>query len=118
MQNRSIQCSWIRRLYNNYFHEWKLKPLHLITMPFGSKFKFHSNIFLRKTSLKKLLSFYGDVTVNWKTNFSSSPETPGYLLSQFVWLNKHIKIEENPVRLKNLQLKILIFYLNLLKELV
>ena len=41
----SIQCSWIRRLYDNNFHEWNLIPLHLITMSFGSKFKFHSNVF-------------------------------------------------------------------------
>ena len=42
----SLQCSWIRRLYDNNFHEWKLIPLHLITMSFGSKFKFNSNGFL------------------------------------------------------------------------
>ena len=48
----SLQCSWIRRLYDNHFHEWKLIPLHLITMSFGSKPKFHSNVFFKKTSLK------------------------------------------------------------------
>ena len=26
----SLQCSWIRRLYDNNFHEWKLIPLHVI----------------------------------------------------------------------------------------
>ena len=41
----SLQSSWIRRLYDNNFHEWKLVPLHLIALPFGSKFKFHSNVF-------------------------------------------------------------------------
>ena len=40
----SVQCSWIRRLCDNYFHEWKLMPLHLIAISFGLKFKFHSNI--------------------------------------------------------------------------
>ena len=35
----SLQCSWIRRLYDNNFHEWKLIPLHLIALSFGSKFK-------------------------------------------------------------------------------
>ena len=40
-----VQCFWIRRLYNNNFDEWKLIPLHLIPMSFGSKFKFHSNVF-------------------------------------------------------------------------
>ena len=44
----SLQCSWIRRLYDNNFHEWKLIPLHLIALSFGSKFKFHSNVFFKK----------------------------------------------------------------------
>ena len=26
----SLEYSWIRRLYANYFHEWKLIPLYLI----------------------------------------------------------------------------------------
>ena len=43
----SLHCFWIRKLYNN-FDEWKLIPLHLIAMSFGSKFKFHSNVFLKK----------------------------------------------------------------------
>ena len=41
----NLQCSWIRRLYDSNFHEWKLISLHLITMSFGSKFKFHYNVF-------------------------------------------------------------------------
>ena len=38
--------------YNNNFHEWKLIPLHLIKMSFGSKFKFHSNVIFKTSSLK------------------------------------------------------------------
>ena len=41
----SLQCSWIRRLYDNSFHEWKLIPLFLIKKSFGSSFKFHSTYF-------------------------------------------------------------------------
>ena len=48
----SLQCSWIRRLHDNNFHEGKLIPLHLIAMSFGSKFTFHSNVFLKKHHLK------------------------------------------------------------------
>ena len=53
---QSLQCSWIRRLYNNNFHEWKLILLHLMTMSFGSNFKFHSNVFFKKKH--HLKSFY------------------------------------------------------------
>ena len=27
----SLQCSWVKRLYNSSIHEWKLIPLHIIT---------------------------------------------------------------------------------------
>ena len=39
----ALQCSWIRRLYDNSFHEWKLIPLYLIEKSFGTSFKFYSN---------------------------------------------------------------------------
>ena len=50
----SLQSSWIRRLYDDYCYGWKLITLHLITVSFGSKFKFHSNIVLKKLELKNL----------------------------------------------------------------
>ena len=33
------------------------------------------------------------------THFSLSPETPACLFLQFLWFNKYIPIEENPVYL-------------------
>ena len=78
-------------------------------MSFGSKFKFHSNIFLKKTSLKKLLPFYRNISTNWKTHFSSSPEPPACLLSQFLWFNKYIQIEDNPVCLTKFAAKNIYF---------
>ena len=34
-------CSWIRRLYNNYFYKWKLIPLYLTEKIICTSFKFH-----------------------------------------------------------------------------
>ena len=39
----ALQCSWIKRLYDNSFHEWKLIPFSLIQKSSGRSFKFHSN---------------------------------------------------------------------------
>ena len=36
----ALQCSWIRRLYDNSFHEWKLIPLYLTEKLFGTSFTF------------------------------------------------------------------------------
>ena len=39
-----LQCSWIKRLFDNNFHQWKLIPLYLIRQYLGKNFKFHSNL--------------------------------------------------------------------------
>ena len=47
----ALQCSWIRRLYDNSFHQWKLIPLYLIEKSFDTSFKFHSNLLLKVIKL-------------------------------------------------------------------
>ena len=56
-------------------------------------------------SLKIRLLFYRHIFINWKTHFFSSPETPACLLSQFLWFNKYIQIEDNAVCLTKLAAK-------------
>ena len=75
-------------------------------MSFRSKFKLYSNIYFKKTSLKKLLQFYKDIFIKWKTHFSSSPET------------QYIQIEDNPVYLQSLLPEILFFCLSSLKKVI
>ena len=48
----SLQCSWIRGLYDEKFYPWKIIPLYVIEMHFGKNFKFHPNLDLRDFSLK------------------------------------------------------------------
>ena len=36
-----IQCPWVKRLYEDNFHEWKLIPLHLANAAITPAFKFH-----------------------------------------------------------------------------
>ena len=38
----SLQYSWIRRLFDNNFYQWKVMPLHLIQKYPRKNFKFHS----------------------------------------------------------------------------
>ena len=37
----SLQCSWIKRLFDNNFHQWKLIPLDLIRQYLAKNFKFY-----------------------------------------------------------------------------
>ena len=39
----SLQCSWLRRLFDNSFHQWKVMPLSFINKNFGGHFKFPFN---------------------------------------------------------------------------
>ena len=54
----ALQCSWIRRLYDDSFHEWKLIPLYLIEKSFCSSHKFHSNLLCKYNKTKFFPSFY------------------------------------------------------------
>ena len=59
----SSQCSQVKQLYDDKFHEWKLISLHLIKCPFGIDFKFHSNLDLTIQGLLDFLHFVNNFSV-------------------------------------------------------
>ena len=93
------QCSWIRRLYDNSFHEWKLIPLFLIKNSFGSSFKFHSNLFFKRNKIKFFPSFYKEIFLYWKKYLTRKPEIPSCILSQYLWYNENIQVDKNSIYL-------------------
>ena len=97
----SLQSSWVKRLYNDCFHEWKIIPLYLINKTFNPSFIFHSNISFKKSSFKKLLPFYRHMLNSWSQSLSGSPETSSQILSQFLWFNKYIKTEGTVIHFPN-----------------
>ena len=40
----SLQYSWVKKLYDQNSHYWKLIPMHFINNAFGKNFIFHSNL--------------------------------------------------------------------------
>ena len=72
----SLQCSWVRRLYDDSFHEWNIISLKLMKKSFGSHFKFHSNLLFNISCINGFPSFYVDIFCNRKKYFSTNPETP------------------------------------------
>ena len=91
----SLQSSWVKRLYDDCFHEWKILPFYppFVKQNIGPSFEFHSNLSFKKSSLRKLLPFYRHMLNSWSQSLSGSPETSSQILSQFLWFNKYIKIE-------------------------
>ena len=71
----SLKCLWIRTLYNECHHDWKIIPLNYIYNALGKNFKFHSNL--------------------------STPEVPSLVSSQFLWYNSYIKIDNKVVCYKD-----------------
>ena len=74
----SLQCSRIRRLYDNSSHEWNLIPLFLIKKSFGSSFKFHSTYFSREI---KLNFFHLSIRKSFYTGKNILPESQKYHLA-------------------------------------
>ena len=58
----NFQCPWIKRLYDDKFHEWKLIPLRLIKSTHGINFKFHSNLDFGDSKILKQFSKTGTST--------------------------------------------------------
>ena len=79
----SLQCSWVRRLYDHSFHEWKVIPLKLIEKSFRSHFKF--TLIFYSTSLVLMICHLITKTssVTGKKYSSIKPETPSCTLSQY-----------------------------------
>ena len=93
----SIQCSWVKRLFEDDFHDWKVIPLFLIGKHLGKNFKFHNNIDLSKDILSKFPSFYQDIFIKWINNYTEKPTLPSMILSEFIWFNSNIKVDSKPV---------------------
>ena len=88
-----LQCSWIRRHYNDSFHGWKLIPLKLIKKSFGDDLKFHSNLSFNNSCVKHFPSFYKNILLNWKQYLSTVSEIILGILSQNLLFNKHVIID-------------------------
>ena len=86
----SIQCSWIRRLFNENFHDWKVILLFLIKKNFGENFKFHGNVDIPKCSLNNFPCFYKKILTQQSKYLSFSVSLPSAITSQFLWFNKYI----------------------------
>ena len=57
-KTRGLQCSWIRRIYDNSFYEWKLILLYIIKISCSTSFKFYSNLPFKSNKTKFFSSFY------------------------------------------------------------
>ena len=93
----SIKCSWVKRLFEDYFHDCKVIPLFLTSKHLGKNFNFHNNIDLSNHILSNFSSFYQDLFIKCINNYTPKPTHPTMILSEFIWFNSNIKVDSKPV---------------------
>ena len=96
----SLQCSWIKRLYDNKSHNWKVIPFHTITQKLGEKFLFHSNLDVNPKQINHFPQYYQEHFRKYSSNLLVLPNIPSTIISQVIWFNKHIKIDNKSLCLK------------------
>ena len=89
----SLQCSWIKRLYDSNSHNWKVIPLHMIIQKLGENFLFHSNLDLNSKQINHFPQNYQEIFRKWSSNLSVLPNISSTITSRVIWFNKHIKID-------------------------
>ena len=93
----SLQSSWIKRLFDENVHDWKILSLHTIHKSLGKKFVFHSNLKVNKKLTKSFLKYYRGIINIWGSKFSCQKLVPSGILSQFLWFNSQIQIGNKSV---------------------
>ena len=80
----SLQSSWIKKLFYENFHDWKIIPLHIIHKSLGKKFVFHSNLKVNKKLTKSFPKYYREIINAWGSKFSCQALITSAILSQFL----------------------------------
>ena len=73
-------------------------------------FKFHSNVFFKRSKVKFFPSFFTEILLYWKKHLTRKLEIPSCISSQYLWHNENIQVDKNSVDLvwfseKNMSLK-------------
>ena len=71
----SHQSSCVKKLYDDSFHGWKVKPLFLIKNHLGKNFAFRSNLKVKQNVVKKFPKCYQEILMVGWGKYLSSPQT-------------------------------------------
>ena len=80
----SLQSSWIKKLFDENFYDWKIIPLHIIHKSLGKKFVFHSNLKVNKKLTKSFPKYYREIINTWGSKFSCQTLVLSSILSQYL----------------------------------
>ena len=72
----SLQCSWIKRLYNNSPYPRMVIPSYLIDIYLRKNFKLHSNPGIPANKIKRFPTYYKQIFKRYSENPSSFLSLP------------------------------------------
>ena len=75
----SLQCSYIKRQYDNSSHPWKMLPCYLIDTYLGKNVKFRSIICIPANKIKRFPIHCKQIFQRWSENLSSFTNLPSLL---------------------------------------
>ena len=101
----SLQGSWVKKLYDDSFHAWKVIPLSHIKSHLGKNFVCHSNLSIKQKIVKKFSKFYQEILKRSVKYLSSPSKVLSAVASQFIWYNQYIKTNNNTTYYYFLSLK-------------
>ena len=89
----SLQCSWLKRLYDNSSHPWKIIiPFYLIDTYLEKNLKFHSNLSIPANKIKRFPVCYYQIFNRRSENLSSFPNLPLSIASHVIWYSNVSKL--------------------------
>ena len=94
----SLQWSWVKKLFHDKHHDWKIIPLFLINKYFGKNFHFHPNLSFNLSLVDSFPESYKQTLINWSTYFVS--KIPSCIQLNFLRYKKHLWIDNGPVYLQ------------------
>ena len=99
---KALQLSWVKRLYDNNPHQWKTIPLFFLIKAYGPTNPFHSHFSPKQSTLQNMPKFYQNIIINW-SDCSTNPICATSVLTQVIWNNAMIKIDNSPFRFKQFE---------------
>ena len=96
---KALQLSWVKRLYDNHEHPWKIIPKYLFNKYFMSDKIFFPNF--QCTIPNKLPNFYKNMIKNWSELSICEPITATSIFKQKIWYNRFLKINNKIIYYKS-----------------
>ena len=96
---KALKLTWVRKLQGDNCHPWKVIPSKILTLPNGDSV-FHRNFRISQSLLTTILLlpvFYRELLELWEEFSYSETENANIILSESLWYNAHIQINNDAV---------------------